>query len=414
MKRALSVLLAAVLLMMLSVPALADQHAAEYLSEYCNVTIPEEITAESFNRILTALGQEPVDAETLTPADVCVAAVRLAGMEEFALTFVSDRHPEKAAEVLEDYSVTPDYDVEVEEAVAPYVAAALELGYVYNDEFYEPITAEGVARTLYCALEDAGLGRRYIGRVFDEGIRAKLAATLNGDIIFDEPVMTELGTEIVLRGATTGYGLKYAGDDAHFLQDYTLKYSHSDLDHALQLVALLRSEDIDGYIQIEPKVSVYEYMLDWGEPGDPTPTYQVKQVTEDRYLAYAVEYDMMIEFDTLEDKEAFHGIIEDYAKKYDSSFDGEGNLTAKLIAGSWWQPLYSSTTEMRNEEYEMLVDNVVYDETGSFSIHPFSVPENTEAIEAVVAEVAPQLTVSPVTIYANPAFHRYITGSDYQ
>ena len=63
-------------------------------------------------------------------------------------------------------------------------------------------------------------------------------------IIFDDEQLTELGTEIVLRGATTGYNLKYAGYDARFLEEYTLKYGHSDYTHALQLVALLDSEGI--------------------------------------------------------------------------------------------------------------------------------------------------------------------------
>ena len=47
-------------------------------------------------------------------------------------------------------------------------------------------------------------------------------------------------------------------------------------------------------------------MIEWGEPGEPTPTNAVKQVAEDRYLAYAMEYDMKLEFDSIEEKEAFH------------------------------------------------------------------------------------------------------------
>ena len=226
--------------------------------------------------------------------------------------------------------------------------------------------------------------------------------------------LTNLGTEIVLQGATTGYNLKYAGYDAHFLADYTIKYGHSDYQHAQQLIGLLLSEGMDAYIQIEPKVSAYEYMIEWGDPGEPTPTYAVKQVTEDRYVCYATEYDMLLEFDTVEDKEAFDSLIETYAKKYDDRVDEDGNVTAALLAGSWWQPLYSSTTPMDEEAYGELVDNIVYDENGLFSIHPFSLPEDTEAIAKVVEEVAPDLIVSPHTIYVNAAFMRYITGEDYQ
>ena len=260
----------------------------------------------------------------------------------------------------------------------------------------------------------AGKGRHYIGRVDDDDILTVLRSTLDSFIIFDEETLTNLGTEIVLRGATTGYNLKYAGYDANFLEEYTLKYGHSDYTHAAQLIALMDSEGFDAYIQIEPKVSVYEYMIEWGEPGEPTPQYAVKQVSEDRYLCYAIEYDMMIEFENAAEKERFHSLIETYAKKYDESYDADGNLTEKLIAGAWWQPLYSSTTEMENEEFELLYDNVIYDASGVYSIHPFSLPDATQAIADVVAEVEPELTVSPVAIYVNPAFYRYITGASHQ
>ena len=151
-----------------------------------------------------------------------------------------------------------------------------------------------------------------------------------------------------------------------------------------------------------------------GGPAKPTPTYAVREVEDGRYLTYAVEYDMLLEFDTLEEKEAFHDLIETYAKKYDESYDADGNLIENLIAGAWWQPLYSSQTEMENEEFGLLYDNVVYDATGMYSIHPFSLPENCEAIAEVVAEVAPELSVSPVAIYVNPAFMRYTTGESHQ
>ena len=387
-----------------------EERAAEYLSEYYNIPAFEEtVTLEAFNDALSALGQEPIAAETLSVAEAVVAAVKLADMEAFALTYINDDAPDKAANVLAEEGV------EVDEAYAPYVACALELDLIDAEDLAaDALSGETAAELLYGAAEIAGMGRHYIGRVSDDDILTTLKSTLDSFIIFDEEQLTNLGTEIVLRGATTGYNLKYSGYDARFLEEYTLKYGHSDITHALQLIALLDSEGYDAYIQIEPKVSVYEYMIEWGEPGDPTPTYAVKQVTEDRYLCYAVEYDMLIEFETIEEKESFHDLIETYAKKYDDSFDADGNLVEKLLSGSWWQPLYSSTTEMENEEFGLLYDNVIYDATGSYSIHPFSLPDATQAIADVVAEVAPELSVSLVEIHVNPAFYRYITGTDHQ
>lgn len=399
--------LALVLAVALGAFALAEgEKAAEYLEAYYGIAPFEgEVSLDAFNAALEAVGAPAIEGDALTMENAVQAAVRLAGMEELALTYINDDAPDKVKDVLADAGI------EVAEEYAPYMACAIDMGLIDLDE---PFDAEAVATLLYDALAISDRARNAIGRVFDNDILYKLSGVLNAFIIFDDEQLTELGTEIVLRGATTGYNLKYAGYDANFLDKYTLKYGHSDVKHAMQLVALLNSEGIDAWIQIEPKVSVYEYMIEWGEPGEPTPTYAVLQVSDDRYLCYAVEYDMMLEFDSTEDKEAFHDIIETYAKKYDDSFDEEGNLTEKLLDGSWWQPLYSSTTEMENEEFGLLYDNVVYDADGLFSIHPFSLPENQQAIADVVAEVAPELSVSPVAIYVNPAFMRYITGEDYQ
>lgn len=406
MKKCISVLSAALAAALtLSIPVIAEDHskAEEYLQEYYNVEPVEEDSLESVNAALTALGGEALEGEELNEEELIAAGIRLAGLEELALTYINDDVPDKAAKKIASIGM------EVSEEYAPYVACALDLGLLVDED-----GANSASDYLYRCAEIAGKGRRFLGRVSDDDILTKLRSEMESFVLFDEEGLTNLGTEIVLSGATTGYNLKYAGYDAHFLADYTLKYGHDDFQHAQQLIGLLRSEDIDAYIQIEPKVSVYEYMTDWGDPGEPTPTYAVREVTEDRYLCYAVEYDMMLEFDTKEEKEAFHGLIETYAKKYDDSVDEEGNVTEKLLAGSWWQPLYSSATEMQNEEFGELIDNVIYDADGLYSVHSFSLPENAAAIEEKVAELTPDLSVSPVTIYVNPAFMRYITGEDHQ
>ena len=90
--------------------------------------------------------------------------------------------------------------------------------------------------------------------------------------------------------------------------------------------------------------------------------------------------------------------------------DESGKPTVPLLTGTWWQPLYSSTLPM--DGYKQLKDNVIHD--GAYSIHPFSLPENTGKIAAVVATEAPDLTVEASDLYVNPAFYNYITGADYQ
>ncbi len=406
--------LALLLLLCLALPlaaALADEQAEAYLEEYFGVRLDAEdaVSPEEFSSALAALGTGGYEGGDLTLADAVVSAVRAGGLTALALSYENEAAPDKARALLEEEGVS----VSAEDA--PYVALALSLGWAESEaDFAGPVSAEDAAWLLYQAMEVSGRARRFIGRIGDDGILTAVLSALSGAIIFDEASLSVLGQEIVLRGATTGYGLKYEGAAARFLAENTIQYSHSDADHAVQLLALLAGEGMDGYVQIEPKVSVYEYLPEWGDPGAPTPTSRTVQVTEDRYLTYAVEYDLMIEFDSTEEKEAFHGIIETYAKKYDSSFDADGNLVSRLIDGAWWQPLYSSRTEMEDPEFRPLVDNVVYSLDGAFSIHPFSLPERQEAVAAVCAEVAPALPVGPQTLYVNPAFYRYITGEDYQ
>ena len=406
-----------------ALPAAADheeEKAAEYLSEYYNIApfTSNEATPEMVNEALTALGGEAVMDEDFNEEALVAEGMRIAGLEELALTYINDAAPDKAvkrlvetgAYVSDDESAPEASDLDDDETheYAPYLACAIDLGFLPTDETSE------IEDFLYHCAEVGGKARHYIGRISDDDILTTLATTMNGFSIFEEESLADLGKEIVLSGATTGYNLKYTNDDAHFLADYTLRYGHSDVRHAIQLVGLLKSEGFDGYVQVEPKVSVYEYMTEWGEPSDPTPTYMVKQETEDRYLCYALEYDLAIEFDTLEEKNDFHELIETYAKKYDDRVDVDGNVTARLLAESFWQPLYFSLTEMEEDEYGELVDNVIYNADGNYALHSFSLPENCDAIEAKVKEAAPDLEVSRQTIYTNPAFMRYITGEDHQ
>ena len=382
--------------------AVAYEKAEEYLFDYYGIEQGQEITLESVNGMLEEIGGEPIKAEALSDGAVIEAGIKIAGLDELAQSYLNDAAPDKAAKVLETNGIV------TEEEYVPYVACAVDLELYAKDRPFD------VKTFLYRCLEIAGKGRRYIGRVSDDDLMEELRSTLDSMIIFDNWELEAVGTELVMDGTVTGYGLKYTGYDAHFLDAYTLKYSHSDYTHAIQLAGLLRSEGIGAYLQVEPKVSIYEYLPEWGTPPEPSPTYAVQKTESGRFLCYSVEYDLMIEFDSAEEKERFHSLIEAYAKKYDDRVDGDGNVTAKLLADSWWQPLYSSGTPMRNEEFREMIDNTVYDKTRKYSIHTFTLPENASAVADKVAQIAPKLEMSPFKIYVNPAFIRYITGEDHQ
>ena len=410
MKNRLFVIMAAVLCAaLLCSGALANENAAAYLKEYFGVTFGGEVTAEAYNAALTAMEAEPLDGETFTLAEAVVGAVRLAGMEEFAKTYVNEANPDKAAKILADEHISAD------EMYQPYIACALDLDLVSDDEdFSGPVSAETAASMLYRAAEISGKGRHYFGRLSDDDILSGARSVLDSDLIFDDLTLSAAGINILVRGATTGYSLKYTDFDARFIEENTMRYGHDNITHLLQLIALLKSEDYDAYVQIEPKVSVYEYMPEWGLPKSDTPTYAVKEIVDGRYFAFAMEYELVLEFDTTEEKEKCHDLIEAYAKKYDDRVDADGNIIKELLYNSFWQPLYYSVTEMDGGIYEEVIDNVVLSEDGYYSIHSFSMADKTDAVAEAVKEIAPELNVENRAVYVNPAFYRYITGSDYQ
>ena len=410
MKNRLFVILAVVLCAaLLCSGALANENAAAYLKEYFGVSFDGEVTAEAYNAALTAMDAEPLDGETFTLADAVIGAVRLAGMEEMAKAFVNEADPGKAAKILADEHISAD------EAYQPYIACALELDLVSDDaDFSGPVSAETAAVMLYRAAEISGKGRHYFGRLSDDSILVNARSAMDSDFNFDDVKLDGAGLNILVKEATTGYSLKYSRFDARFIEENTLRYGHDDITHLVQLIQLLKSEDFDAYVQVEPKVSVYEYMPEWGLPKSDTPTYAVKELVDGRYFAFAMEYELVLEFDTAEEKNKFHDLVEAYAKKYDDRVDADGNIIKELLYNSFWQPLYYSVTEMDGDVYEEMIDNVVMGADGYFSIHSFSLADKTDAVAEAVREIAPELNTDQRTVYVNPAFYRYITGIDYQ
>lgn len=389
-----------------------DDKNAEYLQTYFSIApFSATVSRADFDAALVKIGGAKTDGTgSLTVAEAVKAAVCAAGMEKLALTYTAPVDADKVDERLAAYGVKG-----VSATYASYVAAALDTGIAMSTySFGAALDAKTADALLMAAAEVAGKGRNYLGMASDPDIYAKLQSTWNSFTNFDDEKLSALGAQLVIQGASTGYGLKYDGYNAKFLQKYTLQYGHSDITHAEQLIGLLNSENIDAKVQMEPKVSIYEYMVEWGDPTkvQATPTYELKKIDGGRWLCYAMEYDLKLEFNTVADKEAFNQVIEDYAKKYDNRVDANGKPTVPLLTGSWWQPLYSSTVPMQNTSFKLLKDNVIRD--GAYTIHPFSLPENVSKTVAVVAKAAPDLKVESSDLYVNAAFYNYITGADHQ
>ncbi len=376
------------------------EDAAEYLKVWFDVELSEEPTAEEFTKALQAVAGEdaPAIEGDLTWKTVVEAAVKAADYEELALSYPE----EKVKERLEFYGAEGDANV----------ACALDVSLIDTEEAKKAAAAEAItgeeAEQLLMRIADLnGDGRNYLGMVSDSDIFGKVDQAWNSFVLFDDPELSEVGKEAVLQGISTGYNLKSDVYSARFLPDLTLQYSHSDIKHAHQLLGLMRSEGLDAKVQLEPKISIYQYLLDWGPIPESTPTYEVKQF-DDLYLVYAVEYDMMLEFHSAEDMRRFDDVIKAYAKKNEGNEEAVG-----LIYESWWQPLYSTTRkDMPAEDYEQIYDCVV--KHGVYSIHPFTIPEKKDTVLEQLKALAGDLEIEAEERYCNTAFYNYLTGEDYQ
>ena len=386
--------------------AKGSDHIDQYLEEYFDVSVGENLlTAEGFSEALTLVaGEEAQGIKEYTSLDILKASMDAADYKELALTYPK----EKIENRLKEHGL--EFKGENEDAA--YIAAAADTGFVSKEiaekaAKEEAYTEEDIVEILMSVAEVNGDARNYLGMSDDKEIYGKMDQAWNSFLLFDDETLSEIGKNAVLGQVTTGYNLKSNAYNARFLKDLTLQYGHSDIKHAHQLIGLLNSENIVAKIQLEPKISIYEYLPEWGPIPETTPTYEVRQY-EDRYLVYAVEYDMQLEFDNTEDLNRFDKVISDYAKKNKGNEEAEG-----LIAGSWWQPLYTTVrTDMPEEAYHELADCVI--ENGMYSLHSFCVAEDQDQVIANFEQISGDLKVMPVARYCNTAFYHYMTGDDYQ
>jgi hypothetical protein len=346
-------------------------------------------------------------AEITEGSDPVMAIVEATDFTKLALTYSE----EKAASRMDHYGID-----ELGGFDAKYVACALDSHLLDAADFKALVSSDdSVSQQLayhitMVVARQLGLARNYIGRASDSDIMVKVADTFNELYMYSESTLDGLGATLVQEKASTGFNIKQDGYDANFIPELTIKYGHCDELHLKQLIALLNSENIDAKIQIEPKTSIYEYLKEWGPFPETTPEYRVEQYSEDLALVHAVEYDVMFEFDNEADMQMFDSIINKYSKK-NSENQAEGS-TVKLIDGAWWQPLYSTSVSNLDESaYTLIYDNVAT--INGYSIHPYSLVDNSAALEAEMEELSGLDTVA-LPLYVNNAFYRYITGTSWE
>ncbi len=373
-----------------------------YLMTYFGIDTETAWTAESLAAALAGVSGAEIMLDDDTAVSVLKNAVIAAGYDELAKSYTA----EKTQERLQNHGI----DGAVSEDVAPYLACGMDIELLAPADVQlalggDSLSKEYIAQLLMAVADENGNGRNYMGYSDDPQIDSELDNMWKSFAIFDQPELSAIGKTAVEEGITTGYNLKSDLYNARFLPELTIQYGHSNIKHAHQLLGLLDSEGIVARVQLEPKVSIYQYLLEWGEPPtEATPTYEVRKFSDDLYLAYAVEYDLELEFQNVEDMMRFDEVVRTYAKKSGTNKDAIG-----VIYKSWWQPLYTTTREgMPEGEYFMIHDCVIRD--GIYTIHPFCLDENFADTVAKLNAINPEFQVDAVTRYCNKAFHNYMTG----
>lgn len=330
----------------------------------------------------------------LTNAVAVSIAIRAADLKELAYTYPSAKVDKALAELGISAAGLGKH-------VAQELAAAVDTGFIPAEyrQGFSPKAAAGEAFAnvlLGKVLETKGLYKNYIGYISDADIIAKLNQAYATSDIIQAPKLQKLVNTALEQELITGYNLKDSRFEANFVDELALTYGHSDLKHAIQLIGLLRSEGLDAKVQFEPKTSAFVHLLEWGDPGP-----NVVKIANGNYIAYAKEYDLEFEFATKKDKEAFQAIILAYAKKNEADQTG-------LIASSWWQPLYYSATELA--DYEVITNNLITDPDSPYTVHPFSLNENSETVVNGFKAIDPDAVITPYKFWVDVPFFNYLHG----
>lgn len=407
-KKAISAFLLAGTMIFQAIPAFAANTATtaenmQYLNSYFQISnISNTVSAEEFCSMLEKISGMELSYDNVHTGmlQLLQPIMQASGMEELALTFPE----EKYSKILAQHNIK---FFSLDEATAKYAACALTTGLIEAKDLTNTSISKAQALRVLTSVADAtGQGRNFLGYSNDVDIYSKLNNTWNSFEIFSDETLDQIGSQAVQNKVTTGYNLKKDSYDARFIPELTLRYGHDDIKHANQIIGLLQSEGIVAKVQLEPKISVYEYLLDWGPVPEPEPRYEVRQFEDDLYLVYAVEYDLALEFRSTADKAKFDGLILKYAKKSGENADAEG-----LLYGSWWQPLYTSSTTMSGN-YRKITDNVIHN--GEYSIHSFCLEENAEKVRQAFDISDSFVHVIQKNLWCDDAFYRYLAGNDYQ
>ncbi|NRR00885.1 hypothetical protein HP570_01370 [Brevibacillus sp. RS1.1] len=387
-----------------------------FLQQQYGVTFDKTVTREQFEKALlkivsatTSISEKDLSAKTFLPAskdsskllvwEAVSAAAKAAELKELGYTYSE----EKVATALKKTGISYKKGGTLTLQAAQELAVAVDTGLVSANALKSAsvegaVTAELASQLLAKVAEFHGSAKNYLGTIADEEIFGKLAQAWNESQIIKAGELQELVDKGLKQNLITGYNLKDAAFDPHFDPQRTITYGHSDIAHAIQLIALLKSEGVDAKVQFEPKTSAFIYLKEWGEPVQ-TADYQVVQIENGNYIAYAKEYDLSLEFDSVEAKKKFQPLVLKYAKRDQEDMTG-------LLKASWWQPLYHSRTELA--DYAVITNNVLKD--GRYVVQSFSLNEESPKVVEGFQKLNAKVKVETYKFWVDQPFFHYLNG----
>jgi hypothetical protein len=231
-----------------------------------------------------------------------------------------------------------------------------------------------------------------MGRIGDASLYHHMAGAFDHSTLLKDNVFLEVLGEALVDGVLTGYDLRSKGVYDNFPVAHTFIYSQSSLLHMRQLVALLDSEDIEGWVYITPKVSAFLYRDDWGPASDAVVTLPGGvRVVQGREIA------VLFQFDSSDDRKRFHEVVTKFAKKDEKDEPG-------LIENAWWQPFYY--TDQAFEGFEPISLVVISSDNHEATLTVLE--EKTEKVVQALKDDRWDMRVDRV--WVNPPFFRFLNG----
>lgn len=333
--------------------------------------------------------------DTFTLLSAVRLLISLCGLRELAATYTKEQIAHSFNE-LETTISAKDLTAEDRRALV----AAMDTGLLCKGRLKVVDPREPLNRELAFHLMERchvllGSPKKHIGFVTEPDILGRMADAWNRlDPVRDEHV-EQLLDNALRRGLITGYIMKRKSALSGFDPELRIEYCHSSFRHIKQLLGLLRRESIQAKLQLEPVHSSFFYRQEWGL----LPDMHIETLENGQMIARKDDRELVMEFGNHEDRDRFHHLIENHAKR---------NLqnTNDALYDSWFQPLYRSCVPLK--EYVRSANIAIENDNIMASCHVLE--GNAARVMEDLRDVIPDMLIQSSPIWVNTAFARYLEG----